>query len=51
MVRIPKEIVEEELIKEGALVELDVSRPKKDFFGILKGVKIEKEHIKASDFD
>ncbi len=51
MVRVPKEIVEEESIKEGTLVQIDVTRPRKDFFGALKGLKIEKEHIKASDFD
>lgn len=51
MVRIPKEIAEAESIAAGNLVEIDVSRPRKDFFGALKGAKIGKEHIKASDFD
>jgi len=38
MVRVPKEIVQEEAIREGTLLEIDVSRPKKDFFGALKGI-------------
>lgn len=42
MVRVPKEIVQEESITEGTLVQIDVIRPKKDFFGALKGLKMEK---------
>jgi len=38
MVRIPKELVDMEAIKDGTLVELDLKRPKKDFFGALKGI-------------
>jgi len=38
MVTIPKEIVKEELLIEGELVELEVEKVKKDFFGSLKGI-------------
>ena len=38
MVTIPKDIVKEESIQEGELVEIEVSKIKKDFFGALKGV-------------
>ncbi len=38
LVTIPKEIVREEGLKEGELIEIDVNRPKKTFFGIAKGV-------------
>lgn len=38
MVRIPKELVEEQSIKENTLVEIDVTKPRKDFFGSLKGM-------------
>ena len=51
MVRIPKEIVEAESIRENQLIEIDVNKPRKDFFGALKGLKINNAHIKASDFD
>ena len=51
MVRIPKEIVEAESIRENQLIEIDVNKPRKDFFGALKGLKINNTHIKASDFD
>ena len=42
MVRVPKEIVEEESITEGALIQIDVTRPKRDFFGAFKGLKMGK---------
>ncbi|MBI4018404.1 MAG: AbrB/MazE/SpoVT family DNA-binding domain-containing protein [Candidatus Aenigmarchaeota archaeon] len=38
MVTIPKEIVEEESIRENQLVEIEVKRKRKDFFGALKGI-------------
>ncbi len=38
VVTIPKEIVKEELLSEGELVEIQVEKVKKDFFGALKGV-------------
>ena len=33
MVRIPKEVVEQEDIKEGEMVEVEVRKAKKDWFG------------------
>jgi antitoxin component of MazEF toxin-antitoxin module len=33
MVRIPKEVVEQEDIKEGELVEVEVRKAKRDWFG------------------
>jgi hypothetical protein len=51
MLRVPKEIVEAEGIEENQMVELDVKKTRISGFGILKGLKINKEHIKASDFD
>lgn len=38
VVTIPKEIVKEESLKEGELVEIEVSKIKKDYFGALKGI-------------
>lgn len=38
VVTIPKEIVKEELLCEGELVEIQVEKVKKDFFGALKGI-------------
>lgn len=38
MVRVPKEIVEAEIITEGTLVEIDVNKPKRNFFGALRGI-------------
>ncbi len=38
IVTIPKEIVREKSIQEGELVEVEVEKVKKDFFGVLKGV-------------
>lgn len=38
MVTIPKEIVKEESLKEGELVELEIEKVKKDFFGALRGI-------------
>jgi antitoxin component of MazEF toxin-antitoxin module len=43
MVRVPKEIVDAQSINEGTLVEIDVNRPRRDFFGALKGLKMRKE--------
>ena len=34
MVRIPKEVVEQEDINEGEMVELDVHKAKNDWFGV-----------------
>ncbi len=38
VVTIPKEIVKEETLVEGELVEINVEKIKKDFFGVLKGI-------------
>lgn len=38
MITIPSEIVKEEMLRENELVEVEVSKPKKDFFGALKGI-------------
>ncbi|MDO8537828.1 MAG: hypothetical protein Q7S21_02990 [archaeon] len=51
MVRIPKNVVEEESIQPNQPLRITVEKPKLSGFGLLKGIKIEKEHIKASDFD
>ena len=51
MVRIPKDVTETEGIEENQVVEIEVRRARISGFGLLKRLKIEKEHIKASDFD
>ncbi len=38
MVRIPKDIAEQEHIEAGELVRIDVRRERKDWFGALKGI-------------
>lgn len=38
VVTIPKEIIREESIHEGELVEIEVKKTKRDFFGALKGI-------------
>ena len=38
MVRIPKEIVEMENIKEGEAVQIDIKKARRDFFGISRGL-------------
>lgn len=38
IVTIPREVVKEESLQEGELVEIEVRKPKKDFFGALKGI-------------
>ncbi len=44
VVSIPKEVTEQEGIGEGELVEIDVRKARKDWFGSLKGVgKVSKE--------
>lgn len=35
---IPKELVREEGLSEGELVEIEVEKTKKDFFGALRGI-------------
>ena len=38
VITIPKEIVREESLGEGELVEVEVEKVRKDFFGALKGI-------------
>ena len=38
VVSIPKEVAEQEGIREGELIEIDVRKAKKDWYGSLKGV-------------
>ncbi len=38
VVSIPKEATEQEGIREGELVEIEVKKAKKDWFGALKGI-------------
>ncbi len=38
IVTIPKEIVREETLRPGELIEIDVEKVKKDWFGALKGI-------------
>jgi len=38
VVTIPKEVVKEEMLGENELVEIEVKKMKRDFFGALKGV-------------
>ena len=40
MVTIPAEIVKSEMIKENELLEVEVKRPKKSGFGILRGKNV-----------
>ena len=51
MIRIPRDLVGIEPIQEGQLVKVRLENFKQSGFGILKGMKIEKEHIKGSDFE
>lgn len=39
MVRIPKDVVEQENIREGELVELEVRKARKDWFGAFPRLK------------
>ena len=38
VVTIPKEIVKEQSLNEGELVEIEVDKVKRDFFGAFKGI-------------
>jgi antitoxin component of MazEF toxin-antitoxin module len=38
VVSIPKEVTEQEGIREGELIEIDVRKARRDWFGSLKGV-------------
>jgi len=51
VVSIPKEVTEQEGIREGELVEIDVRKARKDWFGSLKGVGSfsKEEELRAHD--
>ena len=38
IITIPIEIVKNEMLRENELIEVEVKRPKKDFFGTLRGI-------------
>ncbi len=38
VVTIPKELVKEEQIEENEVIEITVKKPRKDYFGALKGI-------------
>ena len=48
IVRIPKEIVQEERIKPGQILIIQIKKPKTDFFGALKGMP---SFNKTDEFD
>ncbi len=50
MVRIPKEVIELESIRENELVKITVEKIRKSGFGIAKGIG-QFKHEKVSDFD
>lgn len=49
VVTIPSEIVKNEMLKENELVEIEVKKPRKDFFGALKGISpfLEEDELKG----
>ena len=51
LVTIPKEIVREEGLKAGELIEIDVNRPKRTFFGVASGIGSfrKEDELKAHD--
>ena len=51
MVTVPKEMVREENLREGELVEIEVSRPKKSYFGIARAIGpfTKEDEMKAHD--
>lgn len=51
MIIVPKDVLEAENIGENQKVDVDIKKARISGFGILKGLKIKKEHIRASDFD
>jgi hypothetical protein len=38
VVTIPKEVVKEKSLSPGVLVEIEIEKPREDFFGSLKGI-------------
>lgn len=51
MVRLPKDLVKVESIRDGELVKIKVEKIKKSLFGSCKGVGSLKGHERFSDFD
>ena len=51
MVTIPKEVIEQEGIREGELVELEVRKAKRSFFGITPGIGPFTREDKMTDHD
>ena len=51
MVRIPKEIVKEENIRKGEVIEIEVGRMRKSYFGVAKGIGLftKEDEMKAHD--
>ena len=49
IVTIPKEIVREEMLQKDEVVEIEIKKHKKDFFGALKGIGsfTEKDRLKG----
>ena len=38
MITIPKEIVREEMLQKDEVIEIEIKKHRKDFFGALKGI-------------
>lgn len=51
MVRLPKEVVDQEDIHEGEMVELDVHKARKSFFGATPGIGPFTREDKMKDHD
>lgn len=51
MIRIPKDLSKIESVQEGQLLKIKMKRFRQSGFGLIKDIKIEKEHIKGSDFE
>ncbi len=51
MVTIPKELAEAENLRAGEMIEIEIKKPKKSFFGIAKGVGpfTKEDEFKAHD--
>jgi len=51
MVTLPKEVVEQEGIREGELIEIEVKKAKRSFFGITPGIGPFTREDKMRDHD
>jgi antitoxin component of MazEF toxin-antitoxin module len=51
MVTIPKEVVEQEDIREGEIVEVEVRKAQKNFFGVTPGIGPFSREDKMKDHD